>query len=86
LEVDCDEKLSEMEDFIQFFNNISRKARVDIDPIDEGWWTQQKKHVWAEFKTEFKTMLPGKRFDPPFIVMIEVLLKKYGEHLADSRR
>jgi hypothetical protein len=71
-------ELPELELFIKFFNNIARQSKGDIEPIDDGWWTRHKKDMWNKIQTDFENRLAEKRFDPPFIVMISVFLKEYG--------
>jgi hypothetical protein len=78
LKVRITPELPELEGFIKFFNSIARRSRGDIEPIDDGWWTRHKKDLWNKIQTGFENMLAEKRFDPPFIVMISVFLKEYG--------
>jgi hypothetical protein len=78
LKVKISPDLPELELFIKFFNAIARQSKGDIDPIDDGWWTRHKKDLWNKIQTGFENVLAEKRFDPPFIVMISVFLKEYG--------
>jgi hypothetical protein len=71
-------ELPELERFIQFFNAIARQSKGDIEPIDDGWWMGHKKDLWNKIETGFENVLAEKRFDPPFVVMISVFLKEYG--------
>jgi hypothetical protein len=79
LKVNIDPELPELERFIEFFNAIVGRTKGDIHPIDEGWWTEyRKKDLWNKIQVSFENALAEKRFDPPFIVMISVFLKEYG--------
>lgn len=78
LKVNFTGELPEMEGFINFFNNIARQTRGDINPIDENWWERHKKDLRNQFKTVFENTLAEKRFEAPFIVMIRVFLMEYN--------
>jgi hypothetical protein len=78
LSVNIDQSLPEFDEFICFFNNIAAKTRNDMPPIDTQWFDKKKKSLWNQIKTEFENIFGAGRFDPPFIVMLGVFLKEYG--------
>jgi frataxin-like iron-binding protein CyaY len=79
LVIKLDPNLTELDEFIEFFNGIAKKTRGDMPPISRDWFSKQKKQLWLDTTTVMENILQEKRFESPFIVLLNEFLKEYSE-------
>jgi hypothetical protein len=89
LNVQFDESsLSDFDRFIAFIDRVAEEARNEVEPVPRDWYNdKQKKSLLQNMGNYFNTEILGKehRFDPPFIVMLKVFLKKYSGYLYGEK-
>jgi hypothetical protein len=78
ISIRIDQSLSEFDEFIGFFNRVADKTKGDMPRLDTEWFAKEKNSLWKDITTGIKNVLQEDRFVPPFIVMLEVFLKEYG--------
>jgi len=76
LSVKIDQNIDALDDFIQFFNSVAAKTRGDIPPVSMDSINEKKKDLRSQINTEFENVRSSGRFDPPFIVILDVFLKE----------
>jgi len=80
--------LRDFDEFIDFMNKVSEKSNNEIDSVPGEWYNEKQKDILlSKMTAHFNQQILDRehRFDPPFIVMIEVFLKYYSEYLYEKR-
>jgi hypothetical protein len=75
--VEMDKNLPELEKFIEFFNRIATRTQNDIPSISKDWYSDNKKILWNDISEMMLNTLKEKRFEAPFVLMLNVFLKEY---------
>jgi len=76
LSVKIDQNIDALDEFIQFFNSVAAKTRGDMPPVSIDSVNGMKKDLRSQINTQFENVRSSGRFDPPFIVILDVFLKE----------
>jgi hypothetical protein len=80
LDIEINKELVELDDFIDFFNRIAKKAKdQDAPPVNTDWYKGYKEKLFSNIKAKIINTLTEDRFEPPFILMLKVFLEVYAE-------
>jgi len=83
-DIKLDPNLAELEEFIDFFNRIAAKTKKEMHPIPKDWYSRHKKGLWNDITTVIEdTLTKEKRFESPFIIMLNIFIKYYSEHYME---
>jgi hypothetical protein len=79
-----DTSLAEFDEFIDFLDRVAEEADNEVEAVPREWYNdKEKKSLLSKMTNYFNNQVLEKerRFDPPFIVMLKVFLKEYGEYV-----
>ena len=82
-DIELDPNLTELDEFIDFFNRIAAKTKREMPPIPKDWYSRHKKGLRNDITTVIEDTLKEKRFESPFIIMLNVFIKEYSEHYME---
>ncbi|MDR1459355.1 MAG: hypothetical protein LBI60_04000 [Bacteroidales bacterium] len=83
-----DQSLSDFDEFIEFLDHIAEEADNEVEAVPRDWYNENDKKKLLSNMSEYfnnKILKEEHRFDPPFIVMLEVFLMKYSEYLDEKK-
>jgi hypothetical protein len=79
LKASIDKELTDVGEFLDFFNRLAGKTKGAMPEISIDWYQQNKKSLWNQIEKVIGDTLKAGRFDAPFIVIVKVFLEVYSE-------
>jgi len=82
------ESLHDFDQFIDFLDRVAEEADNQVAAVPRDWYNdKQKEALLSMMQNYFNNEILGKdhRFDPPFIVLLQVFLKKYSEEFDGKK-